>query len=284
MTTFIFHPKSPRECSYVGLGWISIEIYIYVKKLLFIRTILVLKQDSIYRHIFINRYMQYITDRPRSRMNVLESPVFDMMRIVDMFELHNEVNDMVQSTRMYSKRQWSNMVWSRAWFLENRDWKIRASLFKVSKHINAIQENVQMLIWWQIGDMSHDKMRCVETMVKLVTRSSKLKSDNYLFKNDPINRPYCDLCQTHSLEDVKHIILHCPGLTVQRNEMFKELNKLEMQYGIKVLLPYESNLNFLLGKMPTRCPPVMIYDTCRVIAQHIHQMYAHVIKNREGVG
>ena len=24
------HPKSPRESSYIGLGWISIEIYIYI--------------------------------------------------------------------------------------------------------------------------------------------------------------------------------------------------------------------------------------------------------------
>ena len=278
------HQKSPRETSYIGLGWISLEIYIYVKKILFIRSIMVLKEDSVYRRIFINRYTQYISDRLRFSTNILESPVFDILRIVDVFELHNEVQGMVQNTRLFSKRQWSNIVWTRAWLLENGDWRIRANLFKVTNHISAIQDNLQTLIWWQIGDMSHDIMEYIETMVKLVTRASKLKSDSYQYKNDPINRPLCDLCQTHAIEDVKHILFHCLGLTVQRNEMFNELKEIEVWYGTKVLLPSESNLNFLLGKMPTRCPPVMMYEVCRVIAKHVHQMYSCVIRKREGVG
>ena len=79
------HPKSPRETSYVGLGWLSIEIFIYVKKLLFLRTIMVLKDESLYKRIFVNRYKQYIGDRTQSRLNVLDSPVFDIMRIVEFF-------------------------------------------------------------------------------------------------------------------------------------------------------------------------------------------------------
>ena len=86
---------------------------------------------------------------------------------------------MIQGTRLYCKKQWSNMVWAKAWSLENRDWKIRAGIFHVTKQINAIQDGVQIMIWWQIGDISHDLMNYVETMVKLVTRSSKLKSDSY---------------------------------------------------------------------------------------------------------
>ena len=278
------HQKSPRETSYIGLGWISIEIFIYVKKLLFIRTIMVMKDDSVYRRVFINRYRIYVSDRPRYSLNVLDSPVFDIMRIVDIFGLHNEVNDMVQNTRLYSKMQWRKIVWAKAWQLENRDWKIRASLFKVTKYIGSMHESVKPLIWWQIGDMSHDLMKNVETMVKLVTRASKLKSDCYQFKNDTINRPYCDLCHTHAIEDVKHILMHCPSLTVLRNGMYKELHDIERKYEITVLLPSECNLTFLLGKMPVRFTPYMTYEICRVIACNVQQMYTHVLKNRAGVG
>ena len=252
--------------------------------MLFLRTIMVLKDESVYKRIFVNRYKQYIGDRTRSRLNVLDSPVFDIMRIVDIFEFHAEVHSMIQGTRLYGKKQWSKMVWAKSWLLENRDWKIRAGIFHVTKQINAIQDGVQIMIWWQIGDISHDLMKYVETMVKLVTRSSKLKSDCYQYKNDPLNRPYCDLCQTYAMENVEHIILHCPNLSVIRNEMFEELSEIELIYGIKVLLPMENNLHFLLGKMPTRCPPIMIFEVCRVIAQRVHQMYVYVLKNREGVG
>ena len=77
---------------------------------------------------------------------MLESPVFDIMRIVDIFELHNEIHDLIQGTKIFSKKQWSNMVWARAWSIENSDWKIRTTFFNVTKHLNVIQEGVQTLI------------------------------------------------------------------------------------------------------------------------------------------
>ena len=151
------------------------------------------------------------------------------------------------------------MVWARAWSIENSDWNFRTTFFNVTKHLNVIQEGVQTIIWWQMGDMAYDLMKCFETMVKLVTRASRLKSDNYQFRNDPINRHYCDLCQAHALDDVEHII---HALTEIRNEMFTELNVIEAMYGLEVLLPTENNLHF----------------------RRVHQMYACVLKNREGVG
>ena len=50
-----FQQSSPRETSYTSLGWLRIEIFIYVKKLLFIRSIAVLDNDSIYKQIFTRR-------------------------------------------------------------------------------------------------------------------------------------------------------------------------------------------------------------------------------------
>ena len=57
------------------------------------------------------------------------------------------------------------------------------------------------MIWWQLGDMSPDIRQRSGTMLKLVCRSSKLKSDSYLYRNDGDNCPYCDTCQEFALED-----------------------------------------------------------------------------------
>ena len=65
------HQKAPRETSYRGLGWLSLEIYIYVKKLLFIRTIAILGDASVYKQVFVNRYVQYVNDKHVSRANTL---------------------------------------------------------------------------------------------------------------------------------------------------------------------------------------------------------------------
>ena len=86
------------------------------------------------------------------------------------------------------------------------------------------------------------------------------------------------------MEDVEHVILHCTALDEQRNNMLNEINGLETKYGRKLFLPTENNLHLLLGKFPVDCSHEMIFETARIIAISVHQMYVLVLKNREGVG
>ena len=50
-----------RATSFVGLGWIRLDLYVYIKKLLFIRTIAMLADDSIYKRVFLCRFVFPIT-------------------------------------------------------------------------------------------------------------------------------------------------------------------------------------------------------------------------------
>ena len=68
---------------------------------------------------------------------------------------------------------------------------------------------IKPLIWWQLGNLSPDIMQSCETMSKLVCRSSKLKSDSYLYRNNDDNHPHCDMCQDFALEDAEHLVIHC---------------------------------------------------------------------------
>ena len=54
-----FPSKSPNETSFTGLGWIRIELFVYIKKLLFVRTIAMLDDESIYKKIFLARAVQF---------------------------------------------------------------------------------------------------------------------------------------------------------------------------------------------------------------------------------
>ena len=129
-----------------------------------------------------------------------------MLLVSEIFDLKTEVEGMLPSTRIYSKKVWSSMVWAKAWVLENRDWTIRTNIFKVTQCLNTTRDTIKPLIWWELGDvtyvcicidcnlLTHDIMHCCEMMVKLVCRASKLKADIYRFRNNCVNRPYCDLC------------------------------------------------------------------------------------------
>ena len=64
-----FHMRSPNETSYVALEWLRLEIFIYVKKVLFIRSISMLNDESIYKKIFRRRLLQFNENITEGRKN-----------------------------------------------------------------------------------------------------------------------------------------------------------------------------------------------------------------------
>ena len=91
-----------------------------------------LADDSIYKRVFLCRFTDFNQNRVVSRENLLHSPAFDILKISEIFGLYLEVGQMLHGTRVYSKRQWRDLVWSRAWDMENQDWYIGTNLFKTT--------------------------------------------------------------------------------------------------------------------------------------------------------
>ena len=202
-----FPQGSPNETSYTGLGWIRLEFFIYVKKLLFVRSLSMLKYESIYKRVFSHCMVDYNNNREVCMVNEYKSPTFDILRVAEIFGLYDNVVKMMQGTKFFDKKQWKDIVWSHAWVIENHDWQIRAILFKNTKLLSATMGNVKQMIWWYVGDLHPELMCSCETMAKLVCKSSQLKCDNYRFKMDHAIRPYCDLCNDHALENVVHVVI-----------------------------------------------------------------------------
>ena len=134
---------------------------------------------------------------------------------------------MLDGTRVYSRKQWRDIVWKRAWEIDNQDWYYRTQFFSITAHLKSIMDTVKPLVWWQLGDHSPELMQQCETMSKLICRASRLKSDCYMYKNDCINRPYCDMCNNFAIENVEHLLMHCPSLNEKREKMLKEIGVLE---------------------------------------------------------
>ena len=72
-----------------------------------------------------------------------------------------------------------------------------------------------------------EMMLACETMCKLICRASELKCDSYLFKNNPLVRPYCDMCNTLSIENVEHLLMQCPYFNDRREILPREINDSE---------------------------------------------------------
>ena len=279
-----FKQNSPRATSYIGLGWIRLEIFVYVRKMLFVRSIAILEDNSIYKQVFINSYMLFNQNKDVSRENRLQSPTFDILKVSELFGLYDLIGQMMQGTRVFSKKQWRDIVWSKAWDLERQDWNFITNLFKSTEYVKATNNDIRPLVWWQLCDFSPNMTTQCETMSKLVCRASSLKCDAHQYKNDRVTRPYCDLCNEFALEDVEHIIMHCPFFEKQREDLFTEINILETFYGSSILSPPINNLHVILGKVPDGADAEMMLYFFKLVASKVHYMYTTVLKNREGIG
>ena len=129
------------------MGCLRIELFIYVKELLFMRSIAVLDPESIYRSVMVNQLYQFRVKYVVSRHNSYHSPAFDIFKIAEMFGLQEQVYGMICGTIFFHKRKWKEIVWKRAWELENYDWTIRTNLFSSTRILKGIMENVEPLLW-----------------------------------------------------------------------------------------------------------------------------------------
>ena len=278
-----FHSRSPNETSYVALGWLRIEYFIYVKKLLFIRSITTLDDDVIYKRVFKQRFLQYESDPIKGRANEYNSPIFDMIRISEIFGVTNDIRCMLDGTKFYNKAQWREKIWQCAWDIEDQDWDYRTMFFRSTLNLRKTMESVHLLIWWQLADQCPDMMYQCESMVKLLCRASNLKCDTHKSKNDPRN-PYCDLCKSFANENVKHVIMQCPNLAPIRDNMYLEIVSLETISGVQILANVDDYYAFILGKIPTTLRPEISLELLKIIAQYVNAMYQKVLKSREGIG
>ena len=124
-------------------------------------------------------------------------------------------------------------------------------------------------------------MSCCETMVKIVCKSSKLKSDSYMYKKDNM---YCEMCNNMAYEDAEHLMIHCQHFDRIRIDMFSKLNDVELMYNVQVIRPHDNNFHLMLGKFPPDIDQKIMFTMLRIIAMSVDSMYKILVKNREGVG
>ena len=106
-----FHSRSTYETSYVGLGWIRHEYFVYIKKVMSIRIIAILDDDIIYKKVFMQRMLSYENSPDTGRMNTYNNPIWDMIRIAEVFGLFNEIRRMLMGAIVYRKYQWKEIIW-----------------------------------------------------------------------------------------------------------------------------------------------------------------------------
>ena len=151
-----FPQRSPNSTSYFGLGWLNLISYINVKKMIFIRSIAKMDPCNVMRRMFVHRIEDYEKDKENCKKNIYKSPCFELLKVSVAFGVYKCVKEMfLDGDRIVNKRAWSNLIWERAWQLEDANLRASNLILKDNDLLVSIVRDTKYLSWWRISDIDY---------------------------------------------------------------------------------------------------------------------------------
>ena len=279
-----FHVKTPRVCAFYALGWVCLERYIEVKKLLFMFSIFLLDDYNPVKIAFHERARFFFENNDICMENRFRSPTFDLLYTAHSFGILERVEDMVKTGNVMSKQTWKSIIWSRAWDLEKIFWVIQNKSHESLILIERVCHTPRYLVWWELSDIFPDKMGMCEIMSKLVCRCSLSKADDVRFKNLTASHRWCEQCELCEVEDAKHLILYCPETQGLRDVMMGKIDEIVDGRGDYEQTSFVGRLYILLGSVITGLDINKMVDIWLTSAYYIGIMYKQRLKSKKGVG
>ena len=280
-----FPKRSPVSTSFYGLGWLRIETYIQVKKLLFLLTILCMDRGNRIRMIYDKRIAGYLSDRGRSKVNKNLSPIFEMLNTSVRFGLLNTILEMSYDyIPIMSKKKWSYKVWQIAWMLDDCYWKSTALLYNRNDLLFSTIGKPFYLNWWFLADNQHHLQRICETMARLVCHTSLLKDDDVRLNDGSFSQTMCSYCELGSRETIKHLVMQCPNFEESRLIMLEELEQKVIGFAEASMQTPDQVFLWLMGKQAEGLEPEDMIRFWSISGWHISRLYNRCIRYREGIG
>ena len=173
-----FYARVPNICCLYALGWMRLERFVQVKKLLFIRSIMALDDQVLSKRIFCQRARVLFARVQNQDESSESSVVADLLKTAEFFYLYDDVRGMVERDHHFSKNGRKVRVWARGCELEDVYWQVQLRVCKNLDLISRTSQNCRYLTWWYLSDIFPEKMRICETLARLVCHASLLKTDD----------------------------------------------------------------------------------------------------------
>ena len=267
-----FHFSSFNITSYVLLGWMNIVLFIKARKVIFIRTILMMEEKMPIRKILMERINEFVPDSE----NQWDSPIKQILQYCHELGVLPSLRTMASCTHItMSKYMWKKLVWDKAWEVEKVQW---SEVMQYNSRLDLIKLTVTSpaySIWWSLADANQNYMRRSEVMVKLLCHSSRLKGDDGKLVRSSFSEKSCTHCELAAYEEIRHIIMQCPYQTDLRVEMYKDLHRIEE--GIETKCTFDILIgNNILGRSFEEMVPIW-----QISCTYISRMYYRVINARK---
>ena len=275
-----FPDRSPNYSAYAPLGWLSIDKFIQVKKLLFVRTMSILDDSAVCKKILIVGTQKYIDDVAKCKINANNSPIFDILKVAESVGLLVDCINMIMNGHFYSKEDWRRMVWQAIWKCEDEDYLLMYKQPKPDIILFNVIDNAYYLLWWHISDLMPQKTKMCKILASIVCDTSLLKATDYRIKRKSYASKMCVRCELGITENARHLILQCPFYNAERTEMFNEIESVSDTWSDKISNQGYDILHILLGMQPDGISYDEMICIWLIAGSHISRMYQSAIAGR----
>ena len=280
-----FPHRTPRFCSFYGLGWIRLTTYIMIKKLLFVLSIITLENDNVIRKVFCNSFESFILNTEICRRNAYRSPVYELCKTCEKFGVLNIVTSMLRGdTPILSKKVWSKLIWDKGWELDDNYWCVINFMNKETDLLSSTMMGARYNVWWQLSDKDHSAIKICECIAKIMCHTSLLKVDDYRLKDQTPSSRMCEMCDSYRYENIQHLLMQCPGMDREHIEMHEHLYQ-EVPEIKQIFADDPGNVFlWLIGRdVPNLSDNGLMKFRC-IAGEWIYKIYHKAILSRSGIG
>ena len=206
-----FPQRSAILSAYLPLGWISLEKVVYVKKLLFFRSICQMEDIATCKKVLTVQANKYNTNRAHCMINECNSPMWEIFNVAQRLDLLEVCLNMILNGHFYSKKGWNRMVWEKVWNIEDEEIQIVRGQLRKEKLLLQVLDKPYYLNWWIMTDISRTNIDQYEIMARLVCDTNLLKAYNLRYKGTSIANRFCYSCDLGAEENTNHIVMQCPA-------------------------------------------------------------------------
>ena len=265
-----FHTRSVNITSFVCLGWMGIINYIKARQVVFLRSIVVMKENMPIKGIMENRLNEFDVFNG----NPYDSPLIHILQTCYDYDLLDTVRDMFRGN-IPSKAKWRRLVWDKAWAVENEWWDTK---MREDRHLNLVRhvsDAPAYSVWWQIADDDMAYMRQCEVMVRILCHCTLLKEDDFRYKRSTFWDRACFLCDLVAPDDARHMIMQCPYHTANRVKLQDEISRVCPDFGTREVF------YTILGKPLEGIDAISMCRIWKIGCKYTARMYWDTLRGRE---
>ena len=95
--------STATTCGYFELGWLHLSTLVHVRKLLFLKTVIVMENSSIIKEVRIDSVNDFMKDISKNYDNSLDSPIFEIMKSAINLSILNTVMGLINGNTLLTE-------------------------------------------------------------------------------------------------------------------------------------------------------------------------------------